>query len=336
MSSPISLYVLTTSQTPLPTRYPRPHKPVLLLPALIHRSLHAALDQKIPSASTSSSSIIIPHPDTLVKHDVPVRTEQPRSPDGEDDGDGEIDAEVTVKLHIVGKGDPKVRASWVAESLEFLGTHKGLRSVDTLLLGFSGVDYKGKKTVASEMFGCGAEGLESGSGSEIVDEETERGVREVWDLVSKSGLGVFNLGTLYLPLGLLKKLSEEDVAPKINAMDTPDCQSLPKEYSAFARERGIELWAGGGGEGADPLPVSDLHNLLHEFAQSLSQTDKLDRLSNEHPLARLIPLRPDGLKYDDRAQRGVSVRWVLGYTLYSRARNVVNDKGYIVAAELLG
>ena len=166
-----------------------------------------------------------------------------------------------MKLHIVGKGDPKVRASWVAESLEFLGTHKGLRSVDTLLLGFSGVDYKGKKTVASEMFGCGAEGLESGSGSEIVDEETERGVREVWDLVSKSGLGVFNLGTLYLPLGLLKKLSEEDVAPKINAMDTPDCQSLPKEYSAFARERGIELWAGGGGEGAGEsrIPYQTYH-----------------------------------------------------------------------------
>ena len=263
MSPPISLYVLTTSQTPLPTRYPRPHKPVLLLPPLIHRSLHAALDLKNPSASTSSSSIIIPHPDTLVKHDVPARSEARAPPADDEDEAEESDAEVTVKLHVVGKADPKVRAGWVTESLEILGTHKGLRGIDTLLLGFSGVDYKGKKTVASEMFGCGAEGLESGSGSEVVDEETERGVREVWNLVSRLDLGVGKLGTMYLPLSLLRGLSEEDVKPMVNAMDTPDCQSLPKEYSGFARDRGIELWAGGGGEGAGEFGSHISHRTIY-------------------------------------------------------------------------
>jgi len=166
-----------------------------------------------------------------------------------DHGD-EIDAEVTVKLHLVGEADAGTRAGWVEEALEFLGETKGLRSVDNLLLGFSGVDYKGRKTIASEMFGCGAEGLESGSGSEVVDADTERGVKEVWNLVSAMDLGVERLGTLYLPLESLRGLSEERVCPRINAMDTPDCQTLPKEYAAFARERGIELWAGGGGEGA--------------------------------------------------------------------------------------
>ncbi len=251
--TPTQLYILTTSLTPLPTRYPRPHKPVLLLPPLIHRSLHSALDAKPPSASTSRSSIVIPHPDSLVKHDVPARARSytALTPEeaGMDHGD-EIDAEVTVKLHLVGEADAGTRAGWVEEALEFLGETKGLRSVDNLLLGFSGVDYKGRKTIASEMFGCGAEGLESGSGSEVVDADTERGVKEVWNLVSAMDLGVERLGTLYLPLESLRGLSEERVCPRINAMDTPDCQTLPKEYAAFARERGIELWAGGGGEGA--------------------------------------------------------------------------------------
>lgn len=274
-----SLYILTTSQTPLPTRYPRPHKPNLIIPPLIHRSLHTALDAKPPSVSVSASSststrsaIIIPHPDSVVRHDVPSRTRTtstnpPLTPEsaGSIRGD-EFDSEVTVKLHLVGQADPQTRAGWVTEALRFLAEYKGLGGVDTLLLGFKGVDYRGRKTVASEMFGCGAEGLESGSGTEVVDEEMERGVKEVWNLISnpnpnpnlsqdpeqnlEGGLGVTNLGTMYLTLGLLKELSEEKVVPKINAMDTPDCQSLPKEYSGFAREKGIELWAGGGGEGA--------------------------------------------------------------------------------------
>ena len=257
-----SLYILTTSQTPLPTRYPKPHKPNLLIPTLIHRSLHSALDPKPPSASTSSNTIIIPNPDSLVKHDVPSRKHRPQviTDQNNDNRSDEIDAEVTVKLHLVGgeDEDPNVRAGWVKESLEFLGHTKGLESVDNLLLGFSGVDYKGKRTMASEMFGCGVEGLESGSGSEIVSPKTERSVKQVWDIITdQKDLGVDTLGTMYLPLELLKDLSEGKVSPRINAMDTPDCQSLPKEYSDFAKERGIDLWAGGGGEGSGEVSVHD-------------------------------------------------------------------------------
>ena len=260
--SPTPIYIVTTSQTPLPIRFPRPRKPILLLPPLIHRALHSALDARPPSAIASSSGIIIPHPESLVKHDVPSRAfpsqMTPRSdtssPSADPDETDDIDAEVTVKLHLVGRAPTSTRAGWVTESLAFLARYKGLGSVDNLLIGFNGVDYKGRKTAASEMFGCGTEGLEGGSGSDVVDEETERGMRGVWDEVSRGGGGVGGrvgrMGTMYLPLGLLRALSEAEVAPRINAMDTPDCQSLPKEYSGFAREKGIELWAGGGGEGA--------------------------------------------------------------------------------------
>jgi len=66
---------------------------------------------------------------------------------------------------------------------------------------------------------------------------------------------------------------------------------------------------------ADPLPVADLHNLLQEFVPVLSQSPGMDGLREGHPLTRLIPLRPDGLKYEESAERGVAVRWVLGVSL---------------------
>lgn len=38
-------------------------------------------------------------------------------------------------------------------------------------------------------------------------------------------------------------------APRVNSLSTPDCHSLPEELQSFAKEKGIELWAGGSGEG---------------------------------------------------------------------------------------
>lgn len=72
---------------------------------------------------------------------------------------------------------------------------------------------------------------------------------------------------------------------------------------------------------SDPLPDAELHNLLQEFASPLS----LKSISD------LIPLRADQLKYDlaspSSVQPGVQVKWVLGYTVLSKARNVVKDRG---------
>ena len=67
--------------------------------------------------------------------------------------------------------------------------------------------------------------------------------------------------------------------------------------------------------GVDPLPVADLHNLLQEFALSLAESTELPYLTRDHPLAKRIPLRADGLKYEETAERGLDIRWVLGVRL---------------------
>ncbi|KAK1927682.1 hypothetical protein DB88DRAFT_478877 [Papiliotrema laurentii] len=360
--TPPSILLLTTSQAPLAIRFPRPHKPTLNLPVLVHRSLHSALDAIPPSVQTDSTlaSVVIPHPDTLVKHDVPIRHRHPsaHSPLGPDDvnavsqpeassGQGdELEAETTVKVHLVGAASAETRAEWVRDALEALETLKGLSEVDTLLVGFKGIDYKGKRTAAADFFGCGAEGLTSDV-APTVTEEAARDARAVWELLRQNvdGKKVKEIGTLYLPLNVLRDLSESSRAPKVNSLDTPDCHSLPKEYTGFAKERGIQLWAGGGGEGSDPLPDADLHNLLNEFVAVLPLTKVAGHGANRvngnataeesQPLSEPIPLREDGLKYDESAKRGVAVRWVLGYTLVSKSRNVLKDKGYIIAADVL-
>lgn len=318
-AAPSSLLLITTSQSALPVRYPHPHKPRLVIPPLVHRSLHLALDPprsesgtatassssgssspsplirnfllapaESGSASGSGSTLIIPHPDTIIKHDLPARHPGPvpngsakSSIDTNTNVDNDpvslvSDSELTVKLHLVGSGSVEERAGWVEEALSVLAQYKGLgasssdpasatASIDTLLVGFKGVDYKGKRTAASEFFGCGAEGMDGGGGGgEEVSQEVEDEVAAIWDLVRASQAGkAGRLGTLYLPLGVLRRLalgpaaeakgkreSEEQTGPKINMLDTPDCHHLPHDYADFAKEQGIELWAGGGGEGA--------------------------------------------------------------------------------------
>jgi hypothetical protein len=254
MSSPTpSVLIFTSSPHALPVRFSRPHKPILLLPPLIHRALHGSLDTFPPSAhfDPAASTLTLPHPDTLVQHGLPHST----TPN---------DSELTVKVHLVAPGAPEERAGWVEEAIELLSRRKGLGSVDHLLVGWKGVDYKGKKTAVSEFFGCGAEGLENGMGTEVVPEDVEVELLETWKVLqrlrSQDGEDeqggdaekgkVKDLGTLYLPLGTLRRLVEIGLKPSINAMDTPDCHSLPKEYTDFARSEAIELWAGGGGEGS--------------------------------------------------------------------------------------
>ncbi|GFZ43377.1 hypothetical protein JCM24511_01097 [Saitozyma sp. JCM 24511] len=341
-SASTDLLLFTTSPNPLTLRYPRPYKPVLVLPPLLHRALHAALDQDPPSALLQHQpspqgrrTLVIPQPDSLLKHDLPLASE--------------TDAEVTLKLHLVADGTTEERVAWVEEALRILATHKGLSGADHLLVGFRGVDYKGKKTAASEFFGCGAEGLESGMGSEHVAPETELQVLEIWERLqslvndkpeangngatTSNGDGdaqirphVKDLGTLYFPLALLKRTVDSGAPPSINALDTPDCHHLPKEYTEFAKSAGVELWAGGGGEGAELLPAAELHNLLQEFSSPLSTLLGSGPSSEPSPLSKLIPLREDMLKYET-VPPGVAVRWVLGYTVVSKARHLVQDKG---------
>lgn len=50
--------------------------------------------------------------------------------------------------------------------------------------------------------------------------------------------------------------------PSVNILNTPDCHHLPRELMQFASENGIELWAGGGGEGSGKWPLSGLLSLF--------------------------------------------------------------------------
>ncbi|EIW72709.1 hypothetical protein TREMEDRAFT_58878 [Tremella mesenterica DSM 1558] len=354
------LYLITTSQTPLPLRFPRPQKPNLVVPPLIHRSLHSALDADPPSIVKSKGTLWIPDPLTVSKHDLPSiqsnlplptppssaiieNSQPPNLIINHTHARGNENDELTVKLHLVGSASPSIKAKWVEEALRILGEIKGLYGANHLLLGFKGVDYKGKKTDKN----CQDDVSNQGSEDEKTEKtlELENEVEIIWKLVNKGcNCGIVDcdcpsgepsrenpkeIGTLYLPLGLLKKLTEGKYPVRVNAMDTPDCHHLPKGYTEFARSKGVELWAGGGGEGSDPLPNAHLHNLLQEFSGILAE-----HIGASHLLEKQIAATEDGLGWDESGDLGVDVRWVLGYSLVSDSRNVVTDKGYIVAASI--
>ncbi|KAI5454670.1 hypothetical protein NCC49_003561 [Naganishia albida] len=119
--------------------------------------------------------------------------------------------------------------------------------------------------------------------------------------------------------------------PAVNCMDTPDCHWLPEDLLNYAKDNGIELWAGGGGEGSDPLPSAHLHNTLQEFITKLPS----GLFKAGTSLDQLVPLDDESRAAEPERTAGVEVEWVLGYTVISKSRNIVQDKGYIIAAAVL-
>lgn len=76
---------------------------------------------------------------------------------------------------------------------------------------------------------------------------------DVWKSVTAGGFdSVKNWGTLNLRQSTLTALCEVR-APYVNELDVRDCDTLPKEYIAFASSKGIQLWASGGGAGFGTL-----------------------------------------------------------------------------------
>lgn len=80
-----------------------------------------------------------------------------------------------------------------------------------------------------------------------------------------------------------------------------------------------------------------MHNLLQEFNVKAGAVAPVGAPA----LKELVHVTPEGV-YDACAQKGVSVRWVLSvnrglvladvqYTLLSRSRNIVQDKGWVRA-----
>ncbi|EJT45443.1 hypothetical protein A1Q1_06059 [Trichosporon asahii var. asahii CBS 2479] len=259
------LLLFSGSQSPLAVRYPHPKDPKLVLPPLVHRALHTALDTKPPSAALNShtNTLIIPKPEALNKH-TPAEYEQE-------------DFEVTVKIQLRREQSTQEYLESIRSALEILSTRKGLSTPDVVLVGLP-------------------EGT-LGSSSSV----------KKW-------------GTMNLSVAELEELCKVQ-APFVDELDVPDCTTLPAEFTSFAKSNEIQLWPSGGGMGS-----VELHNLLQEFqpvAASLAPSVDVTAL------ASLVPLRADGSGYEPAVQPGVSVDWVLTYTLLSRSRNIVKDKGWV-------
>jgi hypothetical protein len=101
--------------------------------------------------------------------------------------------------------------------------------------------------------------------------------------------------------------SAKVLPPAVNSLSTPDCHSLPQELQDYARDKGIELWAGSAGEGSDPLPSVHLHNTLQEFIEHLPK-----HLIPRDSLLGSVVTIDEHLESGTRQQLGVDVEWVLG------------------------
>lgn len=153
---PTSLLLFTTSQTPLPPRYPHPTKPRLQIPSFLHASLHSALDRDPPSFKLNPDGVLlIPDPkDGIDDVNGDFSTDgvvHPKEPE-----DDEYDAEITVKMYLVNVADLTVdeQKKQIARAVRNLTSYKGNdkrwqgragRHIDTFLVGWKNIDYVGQK-----------------------------------------------------------------------------------------------------------------------------------------------------------------------------------------------
>lgn len=117
------LLLFSGSQSPLAVRYPHPKGDRLVLPPLVHRALHTALDAKPPSAALNSNTntLLIPKPDALNKHTSAEYAKE--------------DFEVTVKIQLRKQQPTEAHLDDIRSALEVLSTRKGLSSPDVVLIG---------------------------------------------------------------------------------------------------------------------------------------------------------------------------------------------------------
>jgi hypothetical protein len=78
---------------------------------------------------------------------------------------------------------------------------------------------------------------------------------------------------------------------------------------------------------AGTAKTSDTHNTDDTHNANTSPSTSTSTSSPISNLQKLIPLRADELKYETIPRPAVAVKWALGYTVISKSRNVVKDKG---------
>ncbi|KAI9598378.1 hypothetical protein BDF19DRAFT_432342 [Syncephalis fuscata] len=92
--------------------------------------------------------------------------------------------------------------------------------------------------------------------------------------------------------------------PTSNQVNLADCCVMPRALIAYCRERGIEL-------------------VTHSDSVDMFSTKELKQLLKQFPSI-------DG--HEPSADKSISVRWLLKFSVMVKSRGVLCDKGYIVFA----
>ena len=164
-SIPGSLLLFTTTQTPLPVRYPSPEsQKSLLIPPLLHASLHLAIDRAPQSLTlTDEGVLMIPNPEDRIDEINGNRSGADVDADGDEAADA--DTEITVKFHVVSNSPAldgsrttdsvRRQKSQISRAIRNLEHYKSgdsrwrgeraRKGIDTFLIGWKGVEYRGEK-----------------------------------------------------------------------------------------------------------------------------------------------------------------------------------------------
>jgi glutamate--cysteine ligase regulatory subunit len=220
--------------------------------------------------------------------------------------------DITVKLFFLPGIPASRRCEHTKEAIKLVLNELAVDSVDLLIISYPGVSFDAEDEIEED----------SPDENESTNSEESEGIEaqlRSWRVLED----LFEQGTIK-QLGLAefssdrlgKFLPQVKIRPTVDQINVKDCCVVPKDLILYAKEHKIDLLTHN--DCTDILPGGTTRELLGPGTRS----------------ANIIAARPDAGENEPGLKGDIEPQWVIKYTAVVKDRGVVENKGYIAAAQL--
>lgn len=215
--------------------------------------------------------------------------------------------DITVKLFYLPGVPSSRRCNHTRDAINLVLKELEVDSVDLLIVSYPGVNFDAEDDVDDESDDASAQSEEEGLDAQLRSWKVLESLYEQ-STIKQLGLSEFSSDRLR------KFLPEVKIRPTVDQINVKDCCVVPKELIMYAKENQIDLLTHN--DCTDILPAGTTRELLGP------------------EIANIIAARPDAGADEPGLKGDIEPQWVIKYTAVVKDRGVVENKGYIAAAQL--
>jgi glutamate--cysteine ligase regulatory subunit len=225
--------------------------------------------------------------------------------------------DITIKLFHLPHAPISQRAQHAKDALTLVLKQLGVTSVDLAILSFPGISFDADDESDEPSDDPSDENSAEPNGVPHVSElktvlPTYQSLEELYDAKIVGRIGISEFGTQRLQ----KLLDQARIRPSVDQINVRDCCVVPRPLIVFAKAQGIELLTHN--DCTDILPSGTMRELLTPGVLAPQSTHGDEEVISQ----------------EGRLVGEITPLWVVKYTAVVKNRGVVENKGYLAAAEL--